>query len=92
MAVKRDIKYLNRDFNDFRNALIEYSKTYFPKTYNNFTPSSTGMLFIEMASYVGDVLSYYTDASYRESLLTSAQESANILALSQLYGYKAKRN
>ena len=49
-------------------------------------------MFIEMASYVGDVLSYYTDTQYRESLLSSAQETSNILALSQLFGYKPKLN
>jgi hypothetical protein len=57
--LKRDIRYINRNFNDFRNALIEYTKTYFPNTYNDFTETSTGMLFMEMSAYVGDVLSFY---------------------------------
>ena len=48
------------------------------------------MMFIEMASYVGDVLSYYSDQNFRESLLTSAQEDTNIIALSTLFGYKPK--
>jgi hypothetical protein len=54
----RDIKYLNKDFASFRRNLIEYAKTYFPKTYSDFNEASPGMLFIEMASYIGDVLSY----------------------------------
>jgi hypothetical protein len=49
-------------------------------------------MFIEMASYVGDVLSYYTDQSFRESLLKTAHEDANVLILSQLFGYKPKLN
>ena len=49
-------------------------------------------MFIEMASYVGDVLSYYTDQSFRESLLKTANEDANVLMLSQLFGYKPKLN
>ena len=57
----RDIRYTDRDFNTIRNQLIQYSKTYFPNTYNDFTETSTGMLFMEMASYVGDVLSFYLD-------------------------------
>ena len=63
----RDIRYINRDFSDFKNSLIEYSKTYFPNTYNDFSPTSTGMLFIEMASYVGDVLSFYLDNQIQET-------------------------
>ena len=57
----KDIKYLNKDFASFRENLIEFAKNYFPKTYSDFNESSPGMMFIEMASYVGDVLSYYTD-------------------------------
>ena len=55
----RDIKYINKDFDDLRTSLINFSKTYFPNTYSDFTEDSPGMLFMEMASYVGDVLSFY---------------------------------
>ena len=90
--IKKDVKYLNKDFAQFRQNLISFAKNYYPNTYNDFNESSPGMMFMEMSAYVGDVLSYYTDQSYRESLLNSAHESANILALSQLFGYKPKRN
>ena len=50
------------------------------------------MMFMEMASYVGDVLSYYTDQSFRESLLISAQEEPNVLQLSNMFGYKPRLN
>ena len=86
----RDIKYLNKDFVDFRNNLIEFAKTYFPTTYNDFNESSPGMMFIEMASYVGDVLGYYIDDTLRESLITTAQDRENIFELSKMMGYRAK--
>ena len=63
----RDIKYLNKDFSKFRENLIEYAKTYFPQTQSDFNESSPGMMIIEMASYLGDVLSYYTDDTLKES-------------------------
>ena len=50
----RDIKYLNRDFSDFRSSLIEFSQTYFPNTFNDFSQASPGMLFMEQSAYVGD--------------------------------------
>ena len=86
----RDIKYLNKDFVDFRNNLIEFAKTYFPTTYNDFNESSPGMMFIEMASYVGDVLGYYIDDTLRESLITTAQDRENIFELSKMMGYRPK--
>jgi len=86
----RDIKYLNKDFNDFRGNLIEYAKTYFPKSYSDFNEASPGTMFIEMASYLGDVLSYYVDDSLKESLMVHAEDKENVIALATYLGYKPK--
>jgi hypothetical protein len=86
----RDIKYLNKDFESFRNSLIEFAKIYFPKTYSDFNEASPGMMFIEMASYIGDVLSYYVDDSLKESMMIYAEDTKNVLALAQYLGYKPK--
>jgi hypothetical protein len=88
--VKKDIRYLNKDFSQFRANLIEFAKNYFPDTYNDFNESSPGMMFIEMASYVGDVLSYYTDNQLKESFLESANYRPNVLSLAANTGYKIK--
>ena len=64
----KSVNYLNKDFSDFKSNLIEFAKQYFPNTYNDFNEASPGMMFIEMAAYVGDVLSYYIDSQFRESL------------------------
>jgi len=86
----RNINYLSKDFASFRDNLIEYSKTYFPKTFSDFNESSPGMVFIEMASYVGDVLSYYIDDTLKESLMLYAEDRDNVIALSEYLGYKPK--
>ncbi len=86
----RDINYLGKDFQSFRDNLVEYAKTYFPSSYNDFNEASPGMMFIEMASYIGDVLGYYTDATLKESLIQYAGEEKNVFALANLLGYKPK--
>ena len=86
----KDIKYLNKDFNAFRDNLIEFAKTYFPKTHNDFSVASPGTMFIELAAYVGDVLSFYIDDTLKESLITYAEDGDNVLALAQYLGYKPK--
>jgi len=88
--VKKDVKYINKDFSEFRGNLVEFAKNYFPKTYNDFNEASPGMMFIEMASYVGDVLSYYTDYAMKETMLNHAQEKKNIYNIAQTFGYKPK--
>ncbi|MBT4207733.1 hypothetical protein HOE22_05255 [Candidatus Woesearchaeota archaeon] len=89
-GLSRDVKYLNKDFSSFRNGLMEYAQTYFPNTYNDFNEADPGMMFIEMASYVGDVLSYYIDEQFKESLLSFAEEKKTIYEIVQGYGYKPK--
>ena len=86
--VKKDVSYLGRDFSSIRQNLIEFAKTYFPNTYNDFNESSPGMMFIEMASYVGDVLNYYVDNQYKETLIEYAEEKKNIFDIAQSLGYK----
>ena len=89
-VVKKEVSYLGRDFSSIRQNLIEFAKTYFPNQYNDFNESSPGMMFIEMASYVGDVLNYYVDNQYRETLLNYAEEKKNVYNIAQSYGYKPK--
>ena len=87
---EKDIKYLNKDFNSFRSNLLEFSKTYFPNTFNDFTEGSPGMMFMEMAAYVGDVLSYYVDTQLQETFLDTAQERTNLFHLAYTLGYRPK--
>jgi hypothetical protein len=86
----KSINYLNKDFGDFKSNLIEFAKQYFPNTYNDFNEASPGMLFVEMAAYVGDVLSYYIDSQFRESLLAYAEEKKNVYNIAQSFGYRPK--
>lgn len=88
--VEKKITYVNKDFVSLRNALIDYAKTYFPTTYTDFSPASVGMQFIEMVATVGDVLSYYTDSTLKESMLLYAEERENIIRLANSLGYRYK--
>ena len=88
--IGRKINYLNKDFSQFRENLINFSKTYFPQTYTDFNESSPGMMFIEMASYIGDVLGYYIDDTLKESLLTTAEDKENLMDIANIMGYKTK--
>jgi hypothetical protein len=88
--LERDIRYIDRDFNTLRNSLIQYSKTYFPNTYNDFSETSTGMLFMEMAAYVGDVLSFYLDNQIQETFIQKARQTTNLYALAYSLGYVPK--
>jgi len=88
--INRDIKYLDKDFSTIRNKLIEYSKTYFPDTFNDFSPTSPGMMFMEQAAYVGDVMSFYLDNQISETFTTLAKQTNNLYELAYMFGYEPK--
>lgn len=90
MAQQRDIKYINREFSDFRQQLIEFAKNYYPDTYNDFSETSPGMMFMEMAAYVGDVLSFYQDTQLQETFLQHAKDPANLYTMAYSMGYRPK--
>ena len=86
--VPSNINYTSKDFSSIKADLIEYTKSYFPDTYKDFNETSPGMMLIELASYVGDVLSYYIDYQYKENVLATATERRNVVRLAEFLGYK----
>jgi hypothetical protein len=87
---EKNISYLNKNFTQFRASLIEFAKNYFPNTYTDFSEASPGTMFIEMASYVGDVLSFYTDTQIQENFVLTAVEKQNLLNMAYSLGYRPK--
>jgi hypothetical protein len=90
MANQVDIKYLNKDFASLKADLIEYARAYYPTAYNDFTQASPGTMFIDMASYVGDVLSFYLDNQLQETFLQYAKQKGNLFTLAYMLGYRPK--
>ena len=87
MAESKQIQYLNKDFDGFKQKLLEFAQVYYPNTYNDFSETSAGLMLIEMASYVGDVLSFYTDNQIQENFLQFAKQRNNLLSLAYNSGY-----
>jgi len=86
----KQINYVSKTFTDFRQNLIEFAKAYYPNSYSDFNETSPGMMFIEMASYIGDVLSFYIDNQFKENLLEYAEQQENVISIAQFLGYKPK--
>jgi hypothetical protein len=85
-----NISYLNKSFDDFKGTLQDYAKTYFPTSYNDYSETSIGLMFIEMASYIGDNLSFYLDTQFQENLLNYAKEKNNLVNIAYSLGYRPK--
>jgi hypothetical protein len=89
-TTSKDIQYFGRDFDSLKKGLIDFARIYYPNTYNDFNESSPGMMFVEMAAYVGDVLNYYIDSQFKENLLLHATETRSVMSIAAAMGYKPK--
>lgn len=85
--MSREVRYLGKDFDALKENLIDFAKHYYPRTYKDFNNASPGMMFIDMAAYVGDVLSFYTDYQFKEGLINFAEERKNVINLVKFLGY-----
>ena len=86
----KNLNYVGKDFSTLKQNLVDFTKTYFPDTYSDFNEASPGMVFIEQAAAIGDVLSFYQDTQLKESMLAYASERKNVVSLAQSMGYKPK--
>jgi len=85
---EKNINYINKDFNAYKAKLINFAKTYYPNTYNDFSEASPGMMLIEMSSYIGDVLSLYQDNQIQENFLQFSKQRKNLISQAYVLGYK----
>jgi len=74
----RQRRYLARDFDSFRTVLLDYARQYYPDQIQDFSEASVGGLFLDMAAYVGDNLSFYLDHLYGELNYETAVENSSI--------------
>lgn len=74
----RPRSYLSRDFDSFRATLLDYARQYYPNRIQDFSEASIGGLFLDMAAYVGDNMSFYLDHLYNELHYDTAVEPSSI--------------
>ncbi len=85
---KRPISYTSRDFESIKNSLENYAKRYYATTFQDFSEGSFGAMMLDLVSYVGDQLSFYTDYQANESFIDTALELDNVSRIAKQMGYK----
>jgi hypothetical protein len=83
---QRNLSYLQKDFDAFREELVLYARQHYPDKIYDFSESSLAGLFVDIAAHVGDSLSYYLDHQFNELFLDTAIENENVERLVRLAG------
>ena len=84
------INFAATDFISLRQSLIDYAKTVYPEDYKYFVESDLGMMFIELASYMGSVLSMKADMLANENFLATAKQRSSVKKLVELIGVRMR--
>lgn len=85
---EKKISYLSRTYEDYKQDLIDFTRTYYPDIASNLSDASIGSWLIDLVSVVGDNLSFYIDAAYNETNLESAVKASSVYALARSNGFK----
>ena len=87
---QRNLSYLQKDFDGFREELVLYARQHYPDKIYDFSDSSLAGMFVDIAAYVGDSMSYYLDHQFNELFLDTAIENDNIERLIRLNGVNVR--
>ena len=82
------LSYLNRNFNDYKQSIINITRQYYPDVFANINDASIGAWLIELLSDIGDNLNYHIDRNVQETYLDSANEFSSILDMARTNGLK----
>ena len=84
------INFAATDFISLRQSLIDYVKAAYPDEYKYFVESDLGMMFIELAAYMGAVLSMKADMLANENLIATAKQRGSVKKLLELIGVRMR--
>ena len=76
----KDVSYLQKDFQSYRDQLEKFSRQHYGNKIVDFSDGSIAGMFLDVAAYVGDSLSFYLDHQFNELTLETAVEEENIEA------------
>lgn len=87
MAENR-IQYSSRNFEDFRNSILDITKKYYPDLSDSYSDSSIGSWFIDIFADVADAINYHIDRVYQETSVTAAGQRKSLLNIARNNGLK----
>lgn len=85
---ERKISYLNRTFEDYKDALVAFAKEYYPTLFDELDDSAIGTWLIEMVASICDNLSFHIDRVYSETCIDTATMKSSVYSIARTNGFK----
>lgn len=86
--MENKISYLNRNFEDYKQSIVDITRQYYPDVFANINDASIGAWLIDVLSDIGDNLNYHIDRTAQETSLDSAKEFSSIQDMARTNGLR----
>ena len=80
------------DYDTLRKTFVDYLRTYYPETFNDYIESSEYIALLDVMAYMGQALSFRNDLNTRENFIDTAERRDSVIKLANLVSYTPKRN
>ena len=85
---EKTISYLNSNYNEFREGIIDKTQKYYPDLFSSYNDASIGSWLIDVMSDISDTLRYNIDRMYQETDVDSATTRESINQIARTNGLK----
>jgi len=80
------------DYETLRKVFVDYLRTNYPETFNDYVESSEYVALLDVIAYMGQALAFRNDLNTRENFIDTAERRDSVVKLANLVGYTPKRN
>ena len=88
----RQADFRSYDYETIRKSFIDYLRTYYPETYNDYIESSEFIALLDVMAFMGQGLAFRNDLNTRENFIDTAERRDSVVKLANLVSYNPKRN
>lgn len=88
----READFRSYDFETLRKSFIDYLRSYYPETYNDYIESSEFIALMDVMAYMGQGIAFRNDLNTRENFIDTAERRDSVIKLANLVSYNPKRN
>ncbi len=88
----READFKSYDYETLRKSFIDYLRTYYPETFNDYIESSEFIALLDVIAFMGQGLAFRNDLNTRENFIDTAERRDSVVKLANLVSYNPKRN
>ena len=86
--MENKISYLDRNFDDYRQSILDITRQYYPDVFANLNDASIGAWLVDILCDIGDNLNYHIDRTVQETSLDSAKMFSSIQDMARTNGLR----